>query len=145
MEIQERLKIIMTTHNYTPSVFADEIGVQRSSMSHVLNGRNKPSLDFLEKIIIQFPRVDAKWLITGQHSEKSKVTEEDVDNDSSSIRLETSDKIQVDKSNATIEKDKDIISKEKMEKIKSDSTNDKEIEKVIFIYTDSTFKIINSI
>lgn len=46
--------------------FADRIGVQRSNVSHILNGRNKPSLDFIEKTLHQFPKINASWLITGQ-------------------------------------------------------------------------------
>jgi transcriptional regulator with XRE-family HTH domain len=65
MLIQERLHLVLKMHNLTPSAFADKIGVQRSNVSHVLSGRNKPSLDFLEKILIHFPRVNAHWLITG--------------------------------------------------------------------------------
>lgn len=65
MLIQERLQLILKMHNISPSSFADKLGVQRSNVSHVLSGRNKPSLDFLEKIILQFPRVNAHWLITG--------------------------------------------------------------------------------
>ena len=66
MSIQERLQLILKMHNLTPSAFADKLGVQRSNVSHVLSGRNKPSLDFLEKIITQFPRVNAHWLLTGK-------------------------------------------------------------------------------
>lgn len=66
MSIQERLQMILKMHNMSPSAFADKLGVQRSNVSHVLSGRNKPSLDFLEKIITQFPRVNAHWLISGQ-------------------------------------------------------------------------------
>lgn len=66
MLIQERIQLIIKMNNLTPSVFADKIGVQRSSISHVLSGRNKPGLDFLEKILIHFPRVNAHWLITGE-------------------------------------------------------------------------------
>jgi transcriptional regulator with XRE-family HTH domain len=66
MSIQERLQVILKMHNLAPSAFADKLGVQRSNVSHVLSGRNKPSLDFLEKIILNFPRVNANWLITGQ-------------------------------------------------------------------------------
>jgi transcriptional regulator with XRE-family HTH domain len=65
MLIQERLQIVLKMHNLTPSAFADQIGVQRSALSHVLTGRNKPGLDFLEKILTHFPRVNAHWLITG--------------------------------------------------------------------------------
>jgi transcriptional regulator with XRE-family HTH domain len=65
MLIQERIQLILKMHNLTPSAFADRIGVQRSALSHVLTGRNKPGLDFLEKILVNFPRVNAHWLITG--------------------------------------------------------------------------------
>ena len=51
MSIQERVQLILKMHNLTPSAFADQIGVQRSALSHVLTGRNKPGLDFLEKIL----------------------------------------------------------------------------------------------
>lgn len=73
MLIQERLQLILKMHNLTPSAFADKLGVQRSNVSHVISGRNKPSLDFLEKIIVNFPRVNAHWLLTGQMSTNPEV------------------------------------------------------------------------
>jgi len=72
MSIQERLQMVLKMHNLTPSVFADKIGVQRSNVSHVISGRNKPSLDFLEKIVLNFPRVNAHWLITGVVQEQAE-------------------------------------------------------------------------
>lgn len=73
MSIQERLQLVLKMHNLTPSVFADKIGVQRSNVSHVISGRNKPSLDFLEKIVVNFPRVNAHWLITGEVQEQVNI------------------------------------------------------------------------
>ena len=73
MSIQERLQLVLKMHNLTPSVFADKIGVQRSNVSHVISGRNKPSLDFLEKIVLNFPRVNAHWLITGEVQEQVNI------------------------------------------------------------------------
>ncbi len=73
MDIQNRLKMVLRMHNLTPSAFADQIGVQRSNVSHVLSGRNKPGLDFLEKILLNFPRVNANWLITGRIEEKTDI------------------------------------------------------------------------
>lgn len=61
----ERFKSLLDQLRLTPSEFADRIGVQRSSISHLVSGRNKPSIDFLEKILIAFPDTDIKWLITG--------------------------------------------------------------------------------
>lgn len=75
MSIQERIQIILKMHHLTPSAFADKIGVQRSSISHVLSGRNKPGLDFLEKILLHFPRVNAHWLITGKVADSKAVSQ----------------------------------------------------------------------
>lgn len=66
MLIQDRVKLIMKANSLTASQFADQIGIKRSNLSHVLSGRNKPSLDFLSKIISHFPNVNASWLITGE-------------------------------------------------------------------------------
>ncbi len=45
---------------------ADQIGVQRSNVSHVLTGRNNPSSSFLEKLLVTFPELEARWLIVGE-------------------------------------------------------------------------------
>ena len=45
---------------------ADKIDVQRSSISHILSGRNKPSLDFIMKVLSAFPDVDLYWLLNGK-------------------------------------------------------------------------------
>jgi transcriptional regulator with XRE-family HTH domain len=56
----------MKSGGLNASEFADKIGVKRSNLSHVLSGRNKPSLDFLIKVIEAYPKVNASWLITGE-------------------------------------------------------------------------------
>lgn len=66
MDIRERLQTIMRVNNMNATSFAEKIGVQRSGVSHILNGRNKPSLDFIQRVLEHFPRVDAGWLITGK-------------------------------------------------------------------------------
>ena len=53
----------MDHYGITVSAFADQIGVQRSSISHLLNGRNRPSLDFVMKLIEAYPEVDLYWLL----------------------------------------------------------------------------------
>ena len=55
----------MASNRLSASSFADRIGVQRSNVSHVLNGRNKPGYDFLLKVIQAFPNVNTHWLLTG--------------------------------------------------------------------------------
>ncbi|MDP3353011.1 MAG: helix-turn-helix transcriptional regulator [Flavobacteriaceae bacterium] len=65
MDISERLKILMDYYELTPSGLADQIDVQRSSISHLISGRNKPSLDFVMKILETFPEVDLYWFVNG--------------------------------------------------------------------------------
>lgn len=62
--IKERLKQLISAKGLTPAKFADMIGVQRSGISHILSGRNKPSLDVLNKILVNFPDISGDWLIT---------------------------------------------------------------------------------
>lgn len=64
----KRLEKILDYYSLTASSFADKIGVQRSSMSHLLSGRNKPSLDFILKILEVFPEVDLYWILNGKGS-----------------------------------------------------------------------------
>ncbi|MDG2432561.1 helix-turn-helix transcriptional regulator [Flavobacterium sp.] len=62
----KRLEIILDYYSLNASGFADKIGVQRSSLSHLLSGRNKPSLDFILKILEVFPDVDLYWILNGK-------------------------------------------------------------------------------
>lgn len=64
----KRLEIILDYYGLNASSFADRIGVQRSSMSHLLSGRNKPSLDFILKISEVFPDIDLYWILNGKGS-----------------------------------------------------------------------------
>lgn len=62
----KRLETIFDYYGLTASSFADKINVQRSSISHLLSGRNKPSLDFILKVIESFPDVELLWLLNGK-------------------------------------------------------------------------------
>ena len=68
MDLNSRVQKIINYSELSSSEFADEIGVQRSNISHVLYGRNKPSLDFLMKIKDRFPEIQWEWLIEGKGS-----------------------------------------------------------------------------
>lgn len=64
--MKNRILKFLEVENINPSKFADEIGVQRSSISHILSGRNNPSLDLIQKILLRFDYINAEWLITGK-------------------------------------------------------------------------------
>lgn len=64
--MKDRLLKFLNKEGLSATVFADEIGVQRSSISHILSGRNNPSYDFILKILEKFDYINADWLITGK-------------------------------------------------------------------------------
>ena len=61
----ERLKKWMEFEGLKSSELADIIGVNRATISHILSGRNKPSIDFLEKLLGSYPKINANWLVSG--------------------------------------------------------------------------------
>lgn len=66
MDLNTRIQKIIEYSMLSASEFADEIGVQRSNISHIISGRNKPSLDFIMKIKDRFPEIEWEWMIEGK-------------------------------------------------------------------------------
>lgn len=110
MLIQDRIKLIMKSGNLSASDFAEKIDVKRSNLSHILSGRNKPSLDFLEKVINAYPKVNASWLITGETREGEFEGEQKVERPKSDDKYE-----------------------------QAQTSNEKDISRILFIYKDGTF------
>ena len=119
MEIKDRLRMIMDAHKLNAGSFADRIGVQRSNVSHVLSGRNKPGFDFIEKLLLAFPRVSAEWLFTGKQGKK------EVDD------LELKPKTLPDKSESALNPSKEA----------QNSMSQKKIVKTLVFYDDFTFDV----
>jgi transcriptional regulator with XRE-family HTH domain len=65
MKIKDRIKAIMIKENILSRVFAESIGIQQSTLSHILNGRNNPSLDVIMKIHQKYNYLDLEWLLYG--------------------------------------------------------------------------------
>jgi transcriptional regulator with XRE-family HTH domain len=120
-ELSERLQIIIDLKELQPSKFADEISVQRSSMSHIIAGRNKPSLDFLQKVVQRFPDVNINWILSGVGEPIFSEKKEKPKND---IEISTE-----------FEKEKD--------KSKELPNKEKEIERIVVFYSDKTFDTFN--
>src|SRR5690554_6104806 len=130
MELVDRFRYIMKLNQLSASAFADEIGVQRSSVSHVLSGRNKPSLEFIQKILKTYPKVDANWLINGTTKvEQSKPTGE----------IDFGEQKQETEQTTTL-----MDRKEAAADHKEDSTVDKptgrRVERIVIFYSDQTFE-----
>ncbi|MDA3880480.1 MAG: helix-turn-helix transcriptional regulator [Prolixibacteraceae bacterium] len=71
--MRDRIVEFIEKEGVSAAEFADNIGVQRSSVSHVLNGRNNPGFSFIQKILESYPNLNSRWLLTGNgamHEEK---------------------------------------------------------------------------
>ena len=61
----ERIRILLDSRQLTPTQFADAIGVARPIVSHILSGRNKPSLEVVQRILAAMPDLAMPWLLNG--------------------------------------------------------------------------------
>jgi transcriptional regulator with XRE-family HTH domain len=75
--MNHRIELLIKLKNISPAQFADELDVQRANVSHILNGRNKPSLDFVQRIIRRYPDVNIRWLLFGEGEILSLSQQED--------------------------------------------------------------------
>ena len=123
-DFAKRLKIIIDYYETSAAALAEKIQVQRSSISHILSGRNKPSLDFVLKILKAFPEVELYWLLNGVGKFPKQ-----------SMKLEPvptlfSESEQLKPIKETLK----IVAAEKAEVV---------IERIVVFYTDGTFKNYN--
>ncbi len=114
VDFTERLQKVIDFYSETASSFAEKIGVQRSSISHILSGRNKPSLDFVMKVLYFYPEVELYWLMNGkgEFPNETKISESPNSNLATPL---LSSKTSLPESNS-------------------------EIEKIVIFYKDGTFK-----
>lgn len=139
----KRLEIILEYYSLNASSFADKIGVQRSSMSHLLSGRNKPSLDFILKIIQFFPDVDLYWLLNGNGLfPKISETAENLNTGTENFvtPIPPIDLFSQISSSAEKESFQEKI-KQLPKEIENKNTDD--IEKIVFFYKNGTFEAYN--
>ena len=64
--MEQRLQLFLQMEQLSQSQFADKMGIQRSGVTHLLSGRNKPSFEFITRMLQTFPTLNAEWLILGK-------------------------------------------------------------------------------
>ncbi|GAA3740068.1 helix-turn-helix transcriptional regulator [Flavobacterium ginsengisoli] len=138
----KRLETVLDYYGLNASAFADKIGVQRSSMSHLLSGRNKPSLDFVMKILEVFPDVDLYWILIGRgvFPKSNEQTVQEVQQTSAPIlqnQHQSTDLFSTIKVNA---EEKTETKKIPNPKNANFDLEDDEIEKIVLFYKNGTFK-----
>lgn len=115
-EFSKRLQRIMDYYNETASSFAEKIGAQRSSISHILSGRNRPSLEFILKIMDNYPDVELYWLLKGKGVFPSSSSSS---SEKKALKVPSSNKEEI--------------------RVKKNKEEDKLIERIVIFYTDGSF------
>lgn len=126
-----RLNKILEYYDISAATFADKIEVGRSSISHILSGRNKPSLDFVMKVVKNFPEVELYWLLNGKGKFPSSPEEEpkpepeakrEIINPSNQNTVESPNENKV------------------MQSVLPKSKTGKQIQKIVIFYADGSFE-----
>jgi plasmid maintenance system antidote protein VapI len=125
--LKEKIEALIVGLDVSSTRFADLIGVKRPVISHILNGRNKPSLDIIQKIVERFPTLEYNWIGDDQDLDMD-IVEEIRKNDLfySSRELSGSDEYP---------DESQIFNSQAESKIR------KKVVKVVFFYDDDTFKV----
>jgi DNA-binding XRE family transcriptional regulator len=140
----KRLETIFDYYGLTASLFADKINVQRSSISHLLSGRNKPSLDFTLKVIESFPEVELLWLLNGKGSfPKGENGSEEKTAISSQEKIAQENNLFTQEIIASTINTETSTTKSKIQSEEKPIHSDSKIERIVVFYTDGTFKNYN--
>ena len=131
-DFKDRLDHILRSKNLTATKFAELMKIQPSNVSHLLSGRNKPSIDFLIKLKEVFPEYSFDWIIMG----RKPIT----------INDPTPSIIDAQETKYEDAEEKHIIEfddfEEKIEENKPVIAENKEVEKILLIYSDKTYDVL---
>ncbi|MCQ2607245.1 MAG: helix-turn-helix domain-containing protein [Bacteroidales bacterium] len=133
--INKRIQQVIQEKHLTNATFAEAIGVNRSSISQLLAERNKPSLDFLEKMLRTYKDLDANWLLRGEVSPYGR---------KEAVQTELFPEEVVAESPISVEKEPEFLEDEpsKNRLISGEnSASEKIIEKIVTFYSDKTFEV----
>ncbi len=146
MEFSERISAVMRHYNLSPKEMAEKCGVQRTAVTHILNGRNRPSVSFLEQLSGAFPELNTRWLLHGKGMMFTSVTEQesqsDVHQQPATIiapRGEHTEETTVTsvESNVTKDVSQQVIPNEVMRRL---TDGRRQPERIVFFYSDGTFE-----
>ena len=150
-----RLQQVMDYYRLNAAAFADALEIQRSGISHLLSERNKPSLDFILKLIEKFPEVDMYWITQGKGtfprkeekevSVPKKIQQPDLFSDIPEIEMESlsptlSSPIKEEKK---VSLDKEVSELSPLPSIENNTVG-KKIRRIIFFYEDNHFEVFDS-
>lgn len=135
MTEKERLETLMRHEGLSLSQFANEINIQGSTLSHIMNGRNNPSLDVVKRILDRFPSINPDWLIFGREPMRRQISKsQEIPSLFDMEEISTPEQPQQQQVPTEI--------KETSQQPINVQNNCKEITKVVIFYSDNTYEEI---
>ncbi len=152
--MKERIAAFIKAESKTSIQFAEEIGVQPSSVSHIISGRNNPSLDFVLKMLKTYEYISNEWLLFGKgkmYKNEPEPTLFDKDDSSDIIDYESNNyngmsvsEGDIDRSQLTLGQDIDLSGDDLAEK-RADNPDKRDcgvfVEKIVWFYNDNSFRV----
>lgn len=143
-EFSKRLQKVIDYHQESASSFATKIGVQRSSISHILSGRNKPSLEFVMKTLDAYPDVELYWLLNGKGTFPKKDISEKINTPTPISNFETPYKSSNKNSEDLFSKKSESDNIENSQNLNFSNmmqinSKGKQIERIVIFYKDGSF------
>lgn len=165
--MNDRIKLLMAEYGVSANKFAEKIGVQASSISHIVSGRNKPGYDFIVKVLDAYPDVSPDWFLAGKgpmlredkHSsskilndamgDMSKTTSKQKSPASASLQEDSLESVKTQNNSNYITSDlqqslydnmKMLTGMDNQQSMTYSLPSDKNIDSVIILYSDKTFK-----
>ncbi|HHT21896.1 MAG TPA: helix-turn-helix transcriptional regulator [Bacteroidales bacterium] len=145
---KERIEKIMDKLQLNATQFASEIGIKSPTLSHILNGRNNPSLDVLKRILLRYPNISSDWLILGNGPMLSGISQgkplnlfDEIDTTDSKSAILVAKTEQKEETVNSVKQEKVEVNQVKTENIVSiTSSSSKSVKKIIVYYDDNTFQ-----
>lgn len=148
--MNERLQKFLDAENISQAFFAETVGVTRASVSHILSGRNKPGYEFINSMMIHYPRLNIEWMLSGKGKMyKDMASEKDFRNNDNigqmpSLFPETTDNMTPGSdNNSDIHQSFQNIGISETSQSAKTTENKRRIERIVIFYDDNTFEEIS--
>ena len=156
--MEQRLQLFLQMEQLSQSQFADKMGIQRSGVTHLLSGRNKPSFEFISKMLLTFPTLNAEWLILGKgkpYKDSSDAVREmpamqvvegpediaaEPDSDLFSMKYEDEKEFLSPAETDTFDEVLQSLENEGFQQMGKASSDGRKIQSVIILYEDGTYE-----
>jgi transcriptional regulator with XRE-family HTH domain len=141
-DIRDRIQKFLTAEGLSPTRFADEIGVQRSSVSHILSGRNNPGFEFVQKILVRYKSLNAEWLMMGTGNMTKMMRQGNLFDaePEKPVPAEANPQILQPETVKMPEISNNIVEKQLITTKITEERKDAVLEKIVFFYSDNTFE-----